>query len=210
MRRKRSTTKLIHIEFIHRNIEYENCTNRYARAPLVETTAFRSAETKTNHPSPPPSGKTSSTGCGRRVAQSLVDAHTPGIYGYPVRAVRGSQVVNRGTVEEPRQTPRNLHYLRLQRSPLCRKWGSLLFPPPFYFFSSFFISYFFFFFFFLSLSLSLSFFFLLLSSLPSSFPSLCSCVPRIRSILRPVCLSETPSTEEEEEEDTWPLVPSFT
>ena len=68
-----------------------------------------------------------------------------------MRAVRGGQVVNRGTVEEPRQTPRNLHYLRLQRSLLCRKWGSLcaplsflFFPPPtsFLFFLYFFLSFF--------------------------------------------------------------------
>ena len=123
---------------------------------------------------------------------SFADTHP--VYRYPLRAVRGGQVVNRGTVEEPRQTPRNLHYLRLQRSPLCRKWGSLCAPlsflSPLLLSSSFFLS-----------------FFLSFPSFPS-FPSFLHAVfvrvPRIRSILRAVCLSERPSTQKrDEEEERW-------
>lgn len=100
---------------------------------------------------------------GKREKGWFVGTHP--VYGYSVRAVRGDQVVNRATVEGPRRTPQNLHYLRLQRSPLCRKWGSLCAP----------------FFFFLLLLLLLSSLFLR--------------VPWIGSILRAAYLSERPSTE---------------
>lgn len=51
---------------------------------------------------------------------------TPGIQ-ISCACRKGGQVANRaaGEGETERQTPRDLHYLRLQKSPLCRKWGSL-------------------------------------------------------------------------------------